>query len=389
MAGWSAGAAPVCFAPIMERLASCILLGTHIALLALPARAEEPGPSLEDVLHQSSVIALGRVEQIDGRSGRPIANLRVEHIARGEPRDVIEFYADAINSIPSVALGARVIVFLEPSGQEEPRLQLALRGAASLTVFSRKGTYYVAPGRSSSVRLPAKMCEPGIRYLGATCAASIEPFFRGAGLKPFVAPRRAATFRAPLPRECPPCTLEDEVAKRWDSGGRDCGAATLDGASPQIIRCVREALRQRKPFKVVVPRRGIDSELVRTFVSDGTRIHQFYFDSSIEGGGKCSALVERHDCQALEFHEGSGEWIKCIKPGSSEVLCSQILSRVVKLTPPEAVSKLRCAEEEQDRRYTLCAVSSAEIPGKSIVPPSDGPDLNCSGQGMLTCWPEP
>jgi hypothetical protein len=365
------------------------IVGTLVVLLALPVRANEPGPSLEEVLRRSTAIALGRVEQIDGRSGRPIAALRVEHVARGELPDLITISADVIGSEPSLPLGARLIVFLEPAHQGEPRPQLAFRDAASLWVFSQKGAAYVAPRRSRAVSLPLELCEPGIQYAGSTCSVRLDRFLQGAGLKPFTPSRKGATFRVSLPPECPPCTLEDEVAKRWDSGGIDCGSATQEAVSPHIIRCVQEALQQHKPFKVVVPRRGIDSVLVSMFVSDGTRFHEFYFDSSTLGGGKCSALVERHSCQALEFGEGRGEWIQCIKPDSAEVLCSQFLSGVRKLTPPEEVSRLRCAEEQRGRRYNLCEVSSSITTGKNIIPASDGPNLDCSSRNaMLTCWPE-
>ncbi|HEX8699138.1 MAG TPA: hypothetical protein VF815_09905 [Myxococcaceae bacterium] len=82
---------------------TCFSLKLLVLLLALPTWAETPAPSREEVLLQSTVIALGSVEQLDGRSGRPLATLRVEHVARGEPRDVITFYADAIDSVLSLA----------------------------------------------------------------------------------------------------------------------------------------------------------------------------------------------------------------------------------------------------------------------------------------------
>lgn len=364
------------------------LLGTLAVFLSAAASAETPRPSLDEVLPQATAIFVGQVERIDGRRGRPLVTLKVEHVARGELPDVVTFYADAVGQgRTSVIIGRRFVAFLEPSHEEAPALQLASAGA--LLIISDKNESYVAAPRRGGLVLPAKLCDPGAPKGFGECLVRLDLFLRQAGLAPHKPSQgKAATFRRLLPRECEPCQLEDSLTKSAVPGSIDCGASTLGENSPELLRCVREALRDKKAFRATIPKQGIDSQLMDAFVSDGTRIHQVSFDSSVEGGPKCAAVVSRVACESLEFLEAGSEQFHCVNPTPPEVLCSQVATRVDSISPPEEVSTLRCAKKDKGGNYQDCAPHESEDGERKIIPPADGPDLLCSsGPSRLHCRP--
>lgn len=374
----------------MSHRHASLLLSTLAALFSAAASAEAPRPSLDEVLPQATAIAVGQVEQIDGRRGRPLVTFKVEHVARGELPDVVTFYADPVRQHRlSVVIGRRFVAFLEPAHQEGPALQLVSAGAGALLIISEKNESYVASTRYSGLTLPAKLCDSSVPKGLGECLVRLAPFLRQTGLAPLKpAKGKIATFRRFLPRECEPCQLEDQLAKSVAPGGLDCGASTLGKDSSELLRCVREALLKKKAFCATVPKRGVDSQLVDAFVSDGTRIHRVDFDSSIEGGPKCAAVVSRLACESLEFPEGGNEQIHCVNPSTPEVLCSQVATRVEKVSAPEEVSKLRCAEKKKGGRYNDCASQESGDGQRKIIPPANGPDLLCSsGPWGLSCSP--
>ncbi|OJH34069.1 hypothetical protein BON30_45520 [Cystobacter ferrugineus] len=342
-------------------------------LLPLTVGAEPPPVSLEEALRQSPTVVLGQVESMDRRGERQLFTLQVEHVARGELPDVITFDAEPPKGErPFIGLGTRMIAFLEPTTQEQPRFRLALGGAAALRVIRDKvhATFSVEEG-------------PWLQLCGASppderraCRVPLDRFLSEAGLRPFT-PSREAIFRVLQPPQCKPCNLEGQLHKSDAPDLKDCGTAPEQGTTPHILQCVRESLKGRTPFLVRVPRHdGVDLFALDTFVSDGTHFREISFYPSMGVGPRCSALVSQRRCESLVIRESDTPWLQCETPGKHEELCSQS-RRIDALGPAEKVSRLSC-DPEGRRGMWLCDVLPAGTRSGKHTPRHDGPDFICS-----------
>ncbi|EPX62145.1 hypothetical protein D187_010049 [Cystobacter fuscus DSM 2262] len=343
-----------------------------VALVFPLVGAEPPRGDLEEALRQATVVVLGQVESMDFRGERQFLTLQVEHVARGELPDVITFDAEPPKGQrSSIGLGERMIAFLEPTSQVQPRFRLALGGAAALKVIRDKAhaTFSVEEGTWFH------LCDASPPGEHRVCKVPLKRFLSDAGLRPFT-PSREATFCV-IPRpQCEPCDLEEQLRKSGAADLKDCGTAPEQDTVPPILQCVRESLKARTPFLVRMPRQGVDSYLVDAFVSDGTHFRKMSFDSSTTGGPRCSALVFQRRCESLVLRESDAPWLQCETPGRYEELCAQS-RRVYALGPAEKVSRLSC-DPEGRRGMWLCDVLPAGARSGKHTPRPEGPDFICS-----------
>jgi len=356
------------------------------------AAADTRTPTLSQAAARASIVAYGQVERLERRAGRSIATMRVEYVARGEPAGWITFLAEPIGQYqPSANVGERILVFLE-SSEGDPPMKIGFNGTAVLRAFSKNGKRHVATtNHLEGLQLPERLCEPNVKFGLYGCSAKLSAVLTEAGF-PSLRPRARThgTFRV-VTRQCEPCQLGPWILRSTSPSPSDCGTGTTNGASSLVIQCVRDAVASGKPFRVLLPKSGVDSEIVHAVVSDGRQVYELHFDSSIEGGGECSALVSRWPCGSLELHESEAAWLKCIDPAPRELLCSQHDARVEALTAPRDVSDLRC-QASQDGTYMLCKVLPNGPRAGTVIPSGRGPSLVCYAHGDLTdlaeCTPE-
>jgi hypothetical protein len=363
-----------------------------VALFALatasPGMAETRQPSFEEAVSRSTVVVLGRVERLENRNGRPVATVRVDHLVKGTSPTIVTFFADPIGDFqPSATIGKSLVAFLEPSGQDAPPLQVSFNGAGCLTAFSRNGAYYVAMSKFGGVQFSREACEPDVRLGLNSCAARLDRVLKSAKLPaPPKVPIGAATYRVRT-RECPGCEFADWVARRTKPGAVDCGRTSEGPATAAEVDCVRSSLAKKQPFTVVIVVQGIDSDIAMAYLSDGSSFEQLSFDSSVEGGGTCAALVSATACESIEVRSKQRVWLRCANPGAQKTLCSQSETRVEALTAPEDVSKLACNVEMTGGSFQ-CPTNPTD-PGKMSHPPRSGPNLLCHRwTTYLQCDPE-
>ena len=356
------------------------------------AAVEGRGPTLVDASGRAEVIAFGQVERLERRAGRSIATMRVEYVGRGEPREWITFLAEPIGEYePSASVGKRMLVFLESTGQD-PSMKIAFNGRAVLSAFDKGGERYVATTNDSHrLQLPENLCDPRVKFGLYGCSAKLSTVLRQAGLPPIrLQNLKHGTFRV-VTRQCEPCELEPWVLQSTTSTATDCGSGTIDGANSFVVQCVGASVTSGEPFKVLLPKSGIDSKIVNAFTSDGRQAYELGFDSSIEGGGDCSARVSRWPCRSLDIHASDQDLLKCVDRGHTEALCSQYDSRVETLTAPRNVSDLRC-EAGEHAAYFSCVVLPHGPRARKVIPSSRGPTLLCYSFGDLTdlaeCHPD-
>jgi hypothetical protein len=338
--------------------------------------AETREPSLEQALSRSKTIVFGQVERLEMHRGRPIATMRVEHAARGAVSESVTFFADSIGEFqPSAVIGRRALVFLEPSTQDNPPFQIAFNGAAVLAAFRHGGEMYIAASKYGGLQLLPKQCM-NVKYGLYECTARLSAVLELAHLRPMpVGASQPATFRIVV-RRCAPCELQDWLERTANPGSDDCTVKIgADG-----VRCVRQGLASRKPFKAVVLKHGVDSSIADAVVFDGNRGQELQFDSSIEGGGSCAARVVRKPCDSVVVREGERNWLQCLGKEPEEVLCSQHDDRTESLGMPEDVSKLRCdSAAAQEGVYSSCQVRSGPPRSGEVIPPVTGRNLVCRG----------
>src|SRR5258707_12855337 len=101
-------------------LGCATLAASQLALLPA-SRARDAGhqrPSLKGAAGVASFIVWGRVERFEHLDGRPLATIRVEHVAKGDAPGVLSFFAEPMGDYePSATIGGYGLFFLEPSGR--------------------------------------------------------------------------------------------------------------------------------------------------------------------------------------------------------------------------------------------------------------------------------
>jgi hypothetical protein len=327
-------------------------------------------PSLQETANAAKVIVFGQVVNIDRSRGRPIATVRVEHVAKGAGAETMSFFADPHAQFePSVTIGERVLAFLEPVASE-PGFQTVLKGAGCIDAFPHDGVPYVAKSPYSGMQLPAEICGKEVEYGLYECTAPLRDVLASARLAPMAAERKqSATFRQPR-RECAPCDMTAVVRQLTTADGIDC--------SREPGECVRTAMKTHRAFVAQASVPGVDSALREAFVQRGEHAVHVWYDSSVEGGGSCAAAVFVEDCERITFEKGNN--LVCKKPRGLHAVCSQADTRVELLGPANSVSKLRCTPRRPDGRYEDCSVNDGG--GGSVVPPETGPDLVCGDSVM-------
>ncbi len=353
-----------------------------VLIASTVAGAQTRTPTLAQATASAQVIAYGQVEKLERRPGRSIATLRVEYLARGESTRSLTFLAEPIGQYqPSASLGEHLLVFLIPSGEVDPPMKLAFGGTGVLPAHNLGGKQFVATMQhGDGLRLPASLCDPRVKRGSYDCLAALRAVLKAAELPPLPPTQRGdATFRVALVH-CESCQLASWL-ERSTANATNCGTGTTRGPTSTVRDCVRGALDAGNPFKVLLPKPGIDSEILDAVASDGHQVYRLHFDSSIQGGGGCSALVSRASCGSLELRDGGPEWLTCLDAHDGEILCSQYDSRVETLTPATSVSELRCGYDNEGE-YTACHFGSAGAEAGKVRPPSWGPDLICD------LWPD-
>jgi hypothetical protein len=253
------------------------------------AASDTRKPTLSDASARAQVIAYGQVEKLERRAGRSIATMRVDYLGRGEPTTSITFLAEPIGPFqPSASIGEHLLVFLEPSGERDPSLKVEFGGTAVLRVFNTKGHEYTASTRRyDGLRVPQHLCDAKVKYGLYDCSALLSVVLKDAHLPPLPNRKRLdATFRIAT-RNCGPCLLAPWLERSTTPASTDCGTSEIGGATSSVRRCVQEALAAGRPFKVLLPKQGVDSQIVDAVASDGRQTYWLHFDSSIEGGGEC------------------------------------------------------------------------------------------------------
>jgi hypothetical protein len=358
-------------------------IGTVAVLIASTvAVAQTRAPTLGQAAATAQVIAYGQVEKLERRAGRSIATLRVEYLARGEPASWLTFLAEPIGQYqPSARIGEHLLAFLIPSGELDPPMKLSFGGTAVLPAYNLRGKQFVATMQhGDGLRLPKSLCDSTVKRGTYDCLATLGAVLKAAQLAPLPPTQRGdATFRLEL-THCEPCQLASWL-ERSTTNPTDCGTGTTRGPTSTVRHCVQGALDAGKPFRVLLPKPGIDSEIVDAVASDGRQVYWLHFDSSIEGGGGCSALVSRASCGSLELQDAGPEWLKCRDPHDGEILCSQYDFRVETLTPAKSVSELRCGYDNGGE-FTACHFGPAGAETGKVRPPPRGPDLICD------LWPD-
>jgi hypothetical protein len=362
--------------------AASILFG---ALAGAGAGATPKLPSLAEASNRASLVVFGQVVRVE-QSARPVATLEIEYVAKGEATGEVSFFADKVGCcLPRATIGSRILAFLEPSGLGSPRFRFVGDSDASLDAFSHGERDYVAMTRMTGIQLPKSLCDRSVKHGLYDCTARLDAVLAQAGLRPApVAGRKPATFRV-VTRTCPPCEMRDWLQRAAGPAAQDCGTAAAEVPSPEAMRCATTALREGRPFKVIVPLRGIDSVMDYAYAAsaDGTRF-QFAYDSSVEGqgAGGCAARVSRTACRTLSVidsapREDEETWLSCDGAGQEEVLCAQTESRTDVLDQGRDVSLLRCGESEGEGRYDSCSILPASGDAGPITPPRKGPSLVC------------
>jgi hypothetical protein len=344
-------------------------------------------PSLAEASKRATLVVFGQVVRLE-QGARPVATLEIEHVAKGGATGEVSFFADKVGCcLPRAIIGSRILAFLEPSGLDSPRFRFVGDTDASLDVFPHGGTYYLAMSRTTGIQLPKSVCDPSVKHGLYDCTARLDSVLAQAGLKPVpVAGHKPATFRV-VTRTCPPCRLADWLQRAAGPAAQDCGTAAAKAPSPDAIWCASDALGQGRPFTVIVPMQGVDSDIAYAYAvsADGTKV-QLQFDSSVEGQGAdtggCAARVSRTTCRALSVVEVAmrkrGEsWLSCDGSGQEEVLCEQTQSRTEVLDQRRDVSLLRCDGSEGESRYDSCSILPAAGDAGAITPPRNGPSLVC------------
>jgi hypothetical protein len=374
----------------------------HAALVVLVAAvgsADAGGhelrqPTLGQALERAQVIAYGQVEKLEQRSGgQTIATMQVEHVARGDAPLHLTYSMDLTDGFePHPKVGDRELVFLEPSGATDVPLKIAFGGAV-LATFKMAGKPYVGESRASGIKLPLDLCDSKAQRDPYPCVASLDAVLGSARLTPFPAmKKKPATFRI-AQWTCEPCELGAWM-KKTSKGEKDCGSTPSRSKRSNPAACVQGALAAKKPFRVVTELQGSDRVVRLGFVSEGATAFRLSFDSNVKGGaGTCAARIDRMRCRSLEMQQSQGsEWLRCVEPEASEVLCAQLDGRVESLTPPRSVGDLRCDKDSKRDLFSNCAVRPGSSKRKKSVPSPKGPNLICQQVGgsenRLTCQPD-
>lgn len=271
--------------------------------------------TFEDAVAWSDIVAVGLTTAVETTRGASVVTVDVSHFAKGRAGPRI-----SVRSLNEARLAALVPVLVFARAVSSDGRGRVLEGLVFFFGRNRSGEP-VPVFLQDFVERPRCQAEDG--GVGGCTLARLLAL---AKLRSMTPRGPSGSYRVRNPRTCQPCELEPWASQLIPDGARRCDA--MDGGSP--LGCVRQSMTAGEPFVVWQRIRGIDSQLRRVAVSTDGGAFYLWYDSSLEGGGECSAFVGRTPCKSWALNAGATDdkWLECMSALRS------IGPRLLKRIPP-------------------------------------------------------